>query len=428
MISTSPSANTNYLAKLVCLKGLRKHDNADRLQVVTIDFQNVITGPDAKDGDLYVFFPLECQINSEFLAATNSFRDKTLNKDQEQAGFFEKNARVRAVKLRGEKSMGYLVPQSVVEDFFGDLGAIIGEEFDTVNGKEICRKYVVKTRNTGMGNRQGKKPRISRLVEGQVKLHVDTENLRKMAYKVKPEDIITISYKAHGTSFWVSNLLVKRKLNLIERGLKALGVKIKDTEYDFVYGSRKVVKNEFETEGKSHFYDTDIWGEIKEDLKEFLPKGYTVYGEAVGYTSNGSAIQGEYDYGCQPGERKLMIYRMTFTNEDGLSNDLTTPQIEEFCKHFNLGFIHVFYHGRAGDMYPELDKGEHWNVEFIKRLEKDYNDKDCFMCFSAVPEEGIVLRKEKMFEFEAYKLKSWRFLEYETKLLDEGTVDMESDQ
>ena len=114
MLSISEKANTNYLAKVVDLKNIKKHPNADRLQTVDIDFNTVITGMDAKEGDTYVYFPIECKINKDFLSETNSFRDKELNSDKEQMGFFEENCRVRAMRLRGEKSMGYIVPISVV--------------------------------------------------------------------------------------------------------------------------------------------------------------------------------------------------------------------------------------------------------------------------------------------------------------------------
>ena len=87
-LSVSKEANTNYLAKLVGLKNVQKHSNADKLQTVVIDFQTVITGMDAKDGDLYVYFPIECKINKDFLSITNSFRDKSLNTDQEKVGSY----------------------------------------------------------------------------------------------------------------------------------------------------------------------------------------------------------------------------------------------------------------------------------------------------------------------------------------------------
>ena len=79
------------------------------------------------------------------------------------------------------------------------------------------------------------------------------------------------------------------------------------------------------------------------------------------------------------------------------------------------------YNGLATDLFPygTSDSVEEWQTKFIKFLEEKYNDKDCFMCKNKVPEEGIVLRKEGLFGFEAYKLKSFKFLEKETNMLDQ---------
>lgn len=458
MLTISEKANKNYLAKVVQLKSLRQHENADRLQVETIDFQNVITGMDAKNGDICVFFPLEVVINLGFLAHTNYFRHTNLNavQNDNKPGFFEDNGRVRAVRLRGEKSMGYLVPVASLDDWLGfntNWNDYIGQEFDTIKDKLMLTKYVIKTRENNPNTNKGKKPKVSRLIDGQVRLHIDTENLRKEVWKIKPEDLITVTYKYHGTSFWVANVLVKRKLSFVEKILKAIGVRIQETEYDHVHGSRKVVKNSdmldvrYSAE-KLHFYGYDLWGEIKEELKEFVPKGYTVYGECVGYLADGKEIQKSYDYGVVPGKKKIYVYRITFTNGDGLVNDLSSVQVKQYCEHFGLNYVHTFYHGKAKDMYPDIpvDKWDgddevvsmaeaaqddrdrrSWHKDLIARLEKDYNDKDCFVCKNAVPEEGIVVRRESLFSFDAYKLKSFKFLEYETKQLDTGEEDLESE-
>lgn len=429
-LSISKDANPNYLAKVVELTNLQKHPNADSLQVAIIDFQEVITGMDAKDGDVYVFFPLECQINEEFLRATNSFRDAALNIDPEQKGFFEKKGRVKPVRLRGQRSMGYIVPVSIVALWAGvdETEMVPGTEFDTIADKLMCKKYVVYTREP-RPLRQGKQPkRISRLVDGQVRLHVDTENLRKNMFEIQPTDIITITYKTHGTSFWVSHVLTKRKLSLLDRVAKMLGASIIEQEYDYVYGSRKVVKNEYETAERNHFYGEDIWGSIASDLKDFIPKGYTFYGEALGYTKNGGWIQKNYDYGTKQGERRIQIYRITSTNADGIVHDLSSTQVKEMCERFGLEYVHAFYHGPAWQLYPEMNTEEHWHENFMKELEKDYLGKDCFMCVNKVPAEGIVLRKEALGEFKAYKLKSFEFMEYETKMMDEGQEDIESNQ
>lgn len=441
-LEISKGANPNYLAKVVSLKGLQKHQNADRLQTVVIDFQTVITGLDAKEGDLYVYFPVECKINKDFLSYTNSFREKTLNKDQEQAGFFEENCRVKAMRLRGEKSCGYIVPIKVVEEFTNsNLSSSVNVEFDTIGEIKMLEKYVVKEREKGLSNtKQGKKPKVSRLIDGQIHLHVDTENLRKNSYKIHPNDLISVTYKTHGTSWWVSNVLVKKNLTWFEKFLKRIGVSVVDTEYDLVYGSRKVVKNKDleDPKAKDHFFGYDLWEDVKNDIGEFIPKNFSLYGECIGYDKNGKYIQADYDYGCEQGKYKLEVYRITNTNPDGIVTELSYPQIQEFCKKVGLKASHPFYVGKARDLYKhifdfneEVDERsniEEWRTSFVKQLEKDYNEKNCFLCINKVPEEGIVVRKESLFNCESYKLKSFAFLEKESKDLDKGEVNIEDNE
>lgn len=436
MISISKEANPNYLAKIVELKNIKKHSNAHSLQTVDIDFQTVITGMNAQDGDIYVYFPLECKINEDFLSYTNSFRTKEKNADPEKAGFFDDNGRVRAMRLRGEKSMGYIVPIEELESFAGSSGLVkfVGEEFDTIGNVKILEKYVVKTKS-GTLAKTGKKPKTNRLIDGQIHLHVDTEQLRKNAHKIDPVDTIAITYKTHGTSWWVSHAQVKKPLKWYEKALKKLGINVVDTEYDLVYGSRKVVKNKAleDPKAKDHFYGYDLWEDIKNEVGEFIPKNYTLYGEALGYTKEGGFIQGGYDYGAPEKEFKLEIYRITVTNPDGLVTELSTPEIQEFCKKTGLTSSHQFYYGRAIDWltaqgHDDRDwERDEWTETFVKELEKQYNEKDCFMCTNKVPEEGIVVRKERLFSYEAYKLKSFAFLQKESKDLDSGQSDMESE-
>lgn len=435
MLETSKNANPNYLCKVVSLKGLKKHPNADRLQMVSIDFNNVVTGLDANEGDIYVYFPIESKISKDFLSFTNSFRDNTLNADPYQKGFFEDNCRVKAMKLRGEKSMGYIVPSfhvaawANVDIFSTDAGT----DFDTIGGKLLVEKYQIPVKG-GAQARVGKKPKLSRLVEGQVHLHVDTENLRKNVHKIEPTDLISITYKTHGTSWWVGNVLVKRKLSLIERVSKFFGASVSELVYDLVYGSRKVVKNANleDPKAKDHFFGYDLWETIKNDIGEHIPKGWTLYGEMLGYDRNGKAIQKHFDYGCSPEQgsisHKLEVYRITNTTPDGLVTELTYPQIKEFCDRVGLAAPHLFFYGTAGDWY-NTDYSttlETWRNNFIERLEKAYNEKDCFMCTNKVPEEGIVVRVEDLFECKSYKLKSFRFLEFESAELDKGEADIES--
>lgn len=435
MLRKSKDHNPNYLCKIVQLNGLRKHSNADRLQCVDIDYQTVITGLDAKDGDTYVYFPVESQISRDFLSHTNSFREKAMNADTEHSGFFEKHCRVKAMKLRGERSMGYIVPASVVSEWAGmDISSEVGAEFDTVNEKLLVKKYVAKTRGA-RNAKNGKSPALSRLIEGQVHLHVDTENLRRNAHKVEEDDFITISNKVHGTSFWVSNVLVKRKLSLLERIAKFMGIPVIEQEYDLVYGSRRVVKNKHFKDPKlsDHFFGYDLWEDIKDEIGHLIPRGYTLYGEMIGYDKNGKQIQKGYPYGCDVGEHKLQVYRITYTNPDGLVFNLPTSEVVSFCHKRGIGHLEVFEADWAGEIldgYLTLhgllhDNSVDGTALFIKYLEDKYTEKECSWN-PGMPNEGIVVRVERGDEFEAYKLKSFAFLEHESKLADSNEVDIES--
>ena len=431
-IKISKEANENYLAKIVKLKNLRKHSNADRLQVVDIDFQSVITDLTAKDGDLYVFFPIESKINEEFVSFINGFRHSNLNADKDKTGFFEDNCRVRAVKLRGEKSMGFIVPVEKLLLFYGvDVisdADYEGQEFDVINGIKILEKYIIRTRTQGIGNKN-KIARKSRLIDGQVNFHTDTSNLRKNVHVLNPDDIISITYKVHGTSWHVSNVLVKRKLSWFETLLKWFGIKIDDKEYDIVYGTRRTIKNGGMVERtEDDFYKSDLWGDIRNLIGQHIPKGFAIYGEALGFTKEGKAIQKDYDYGCNPNEFRLEIYRITQTNKDGLVTELSNPEIREFCEKTCLTPSHLFYYGKASEYVPVNGDIESWRETLIKTLESEFNEKDCFMCNNKVPEEGIVLRRESLFGCHSYKLKSFAFLEKETKMLDNGEIDIESDE
>ena len=67
------------------------------------------------------------------------------------------------------------------------------------------------------------------------------------------------------------------------------------------------------------------------------------------------------------------------------------------------------------DIQPEVDK-----------LREKYLEKQCTVCKNKVPNEGIVLRVDELGS-RALKLKSFAFLQKETKDLDKGNVDMEEE-
>ena len=114
----SKKANPNYLAKIVELKDFHKHPDPEvsRLKCATVDGWNIIVGIDEQPG-LFVYFPTSSQINEQFLSYANLYRHKEKNSDTEKTGMFEDNGRVKAIKLRGCVSEGFLIPLKLVLDW-----------------------------------------------------------------------------------------------------------------------------------------------------------------------------------------------------------------------------------------------------------------------------------------------------------------------
>lgn len=455
MLTKSVGANPNYLATIVQLGEPIPHRNADRLQIFICGGNRVITDLSYNKGDICVFFPLESKLSGKLLSALNMYEDKNLNADNTQKGYVNSKSRVRAVKLREEPSMGLVLMLKVVESVMGDAGGVdVGTEFDTWNGTLICEKYIPACGTVPSGEVRVKGPqarvnRINRMVEGQFRLHEDTTQLRRNMHKLSPEDIISITYKMHGTSWVVGNVLTKSVLTWKDRVAKFFGVKVKETEYDYIYSSRSVIKNKFANANPNHYYGTDLWGDIKDHLRDRVPPGFTLYGEAVGFTSTNGAIQKGYDYGYRPRDKFLdidkaasqdpysyeeyqegkhfgvYVYRITFTTVSGFKTELTWSQIKDFCAWFGLRHVPELFYGKAQDWGFAQ---EHWHENVLAKLEANYLEKDCDMCTNKVPAEGVVVRKDSLLNFEAYKLKSFRFLEGETKALDIGEIDIETQQ
>ena len=436
-MTINPPKNPNYCATVVALEHFKELAGCDRVQAAIIHGNQVIVGKDVKHGDVGLFFPLETQLDTLFLRANNLFRDKTQNADPTKVGYFEPSGRIKAVKFRGHKSEGFFIPSTCLEymDATYDYGTMLGAEFDEIDGLEICRKYVPPAVNRGPAGapKQGRKAKPEdNIVDGQFHFHIDTENLRRNIHKINPDDFVSISDKWHGTSAVFSNVLVKRELTWLERLAKRFGVAVQESKYGLVWSSRRVVKGVGgESKADSvHFYGSDIWGVVAKEIADRIPKGWTLYGEIVGYTPEGKQIQKGYTYGCEPGKHRFLVYRITVTNEDGKIVELSDLQMREFCDKMALETLPLLYSGRARN-WVNMPESVRYDSEFgsilLEQLEHAYiQDGDCTHNPKGTPAEGIVVRVEKLDEFPAYKLKNYRFLMYETKLLDAGEVDTET--
>lgn len=432
----------NYACSVVEIKEKFDIENADNICRVVVNGNNVVVPKTTEVGSKMLYFVSGTKLSADYCKNNNLYDKAEENKDVEKRAFISfKQKRVKAIKLRGIISDGMLMTLDSLSGLNLPLATQVlkvGEEFTEIEGITICEKYVVAIRESSNKVKGQKSVKISRLVDGQFYLHNDTSNLRKNMDKINPSDIIGIHYKKHGTSIVIGNVQVKRQLSWLEKVAKKLKVKVDEVRYDIVYSSRKVIKNsDLNPTQNEGYYGEDIWGVVAKEVGHLIPKNWTLYGEVIGYTESGSGIQGKYDYGCKVGEHKFYVYKISVVNTDGNVIYLTDKQIEEYCEKVGLLYKDTFiYYGIASEWYDgnitegaiSKVKPEEWRATFLEKLEKDYNEKKCYMCVNKVPEEGIIVRVERLEEYEAYKLKSKAFLLMESMEQEEEISNIEDNQ
>lgn len=338
-----------YSARITRLENVRKHPNADRLQLASCVGNQVVVGLSNAEGDLGVYFPTDGQLSHEMCVANNLYNKSAAQQlglpEPSSFGFFDTNRRVRAQKFRGEKSDGMWLPLDCLS--FWDQAIWDPQEGTLISDPAICQRYETEAtkRAKANGNKAGKPKRGETVM---FKKHMDTEQFRYGWQDIPAGSLITLTEKLHGTS--------GRYAHVKEPTGKRWWEFWKDSTYwTHLMGSRNVV---IEHSNGSGYYGSD---EFRYAAVEGLTlrKGETIYFELVGdYTSGwGIMPQAQVDkkelpevykqygdkfhwrYGTKDGECALYVYRITQSNEDGQAVELSWAQVKQRCK--ELGINHV---------------------------------------------------------------------------------------
>ena len=382
-------------------------------------------------------------------------------------GFFNKYCRVRCITLKGENSFGFLFsPESLTKwdssITLKDIEDYEGQEFDTVNGTLFCKVFIPPVQPTKERNKSPKREkavkRFDRIVDGEFSFHYDTSQFEKNIKLFKPDDVVDISVKKHGTSAIVAKVKTKvpKKLPIHKR----LWNWVVDTfnifkntriidytiEYGPVYASRSVIKNKYlNKEVSAGYYNSDIWSEYGDILYPYLDNGMTIYGEICGYiTHSDKMIQKAYDYGSRTGENTFMPYRIT-TEEDGKKREWDVREVFLWTEKLldrmeedsnpnacRIVPIDMLYHGTLKDLYPNIQVDENWHTNILEAMKSDKvhfgMEENEPLCVIKVPREGICIRKFQDPINECFKLKTQSFKLKEALQYDEGEVDIEAAQ
>lgn len=420
-----------YKAYITKIKDIKEHLNADNINLATCYGNQVVIGKDIKEGTLGVYFPSDGKLFNIFLKENNLYRHKELNLDQNKAGFFEDNGRIRVQKFRGEESDGIWLPIDCL-DFVGKHKLKEGDEFNKINSIEICEKYINhKTKKQGSGKEKNKKFNMKKMFP-LFKEHKDTEQYSYNSFKIKEGSIITFSEKLHGTSGRSSYTIVKRN-RIIEI---LFGWLLKPT-WKYICGTRRVILYSFKKKKTLGFYGTNEFRqEHHVKFIDKLYKGETVYYEIVGWVNESKPIMGRcknkklkdkdfikkygdetiFNYGCNTGKSDIYVYRISITDEKGFIKNLTDHEMRNRCKDLNVKPVpflqRIVYDG---------------NLENLNTIVNDICDGESVITPDHI-REGVVLRIEQDNKFFALKHKNFTFKLLEGIIKDSDQVDIEEVQ
>lgn len=431
------SEHCGYVVKV---NELRKHPNADRLNIATFFGNDTCVSLDIVKGEIGIYFPVDLQLSEEFCLENHLLRKKP--DGTPDTGYMDpKKRNVTAVRLRGEKSDGLFLPLKCVVYTGINLDELnIGDTVTTLNGHEICKKYIPIRKHHSADSKVNKTRKKRVPVAPLFVEHADTEQLAYNMNAFKNGDLVEITLKMHGTSgrtgylprlvnIVPTNVLAvfcevkdrERKLNKLQKAMIAYFDKHSKPKYDWglVSGTRRTVLDSFD----GGFYGSNEFREKHEKTFEGkLHKNETVYYEIVGFTDDGTPIMpkasnkklnnkefikqyGEetvFSYGCDPDNKKsdLYVYRMTTTNEDGDVVEYTPDFMRYRCEQMGVKCVPLLWRGFIPE---EVNPGE-----YIKEIAEKYYDGPDPVGKTHV-REGVVCRILNRPGFAAYKHKNYDF-------------------
>jgi RNA ligase (TIGR02306 family) len=418
----------NYPCSVVTIGQVFDIKNADNIKRVVLYGNNVIVSKDVKQGDTMLYFVAGTQLSEDLCFNNNLYDEVQLNKDvTDKKGYISAKRRlVKTLKLKETLSDGMLLPIEALNYLEeGKLDAKgflkIGDTFTHIGDTMICQKYVPPVKQSGLpkGEKQPKENRLKDLLlDNQFRFHSDTAHFARNLDKFGAGTQIVVTRKYHGSSLILSHVLVKKELNWFEKLIDKYITPLPKTQWGYIHSSGKPKSRlpkgvEAEQVGwTSHtpsFYSANIWKRAMEMHKHNLEKGITIYGEIVG-----QGVQGEgFTYGF---EYEIFVYRITYTNPDGQVYEFSWEAVKRYCDKYGIKYVEEYFSGKVHEIVGKQGTTE----DLLERLKDAYLDKsypDCKV------DEGICIRVAETDEI--FKLKSPKFIDGESKELEQGISDGE---
>ena len=173
----------------------------------------------------------------------------------------------------------------------------------------------------------------------------------------------------HNTSGRTGYIKVEYTFNrltqLLEKFLNLFKLKLSNSSYEYLSGTRRVTLDPEATVEKGFYAGKSFRLDIHNRIKAMgLRHGETLYYEIVGFDESGAQIMGAhpihdknlkkkygdhmiYKYGCSSDPNsdapnyKIYVYRITISNDNGEQFELPYADVQARCKQLGLDFVPV---------------------------------------------------------------------------------------
>ena len=312
---------STFAIKIERIVKVESHPNADRLDLIQVlDWRCVSQRGLYKEGDLCIYFPIDSILPAEVESVLFG----------PDAKVKLHNSRIKTIKLRGAISQGMCALPKLF-----NLESL--KEGTDVTAKLGVKKYESLEASMPNGMSSSKGSSTLKQINPHFRKYTSIENAKNYPGVFFPGEIVSASEKLHGSNFR-SGYVPFYAYNLWKKLLKFFHLAPK---FDFVFGSHNVqLQSKFLNDT---FYGSNVYAEAvtKYKLRERLKPGEVVFGEIIG-----DGIQQNYKYGCNTGERKLVLFDVMI---DGKYLDVVA--FHHWCRERDFEFAPVLY---AGDF--DLEK------------------------------------------------------------------------
>ena len=293
------------------------HPNADKLEIAVISgeggYQCCVQKGIFKPGDKCVYFPVDSVL-------PEPVESKIFGED---AKVKLSKSRVKTIRLRGAISQGLTVPLYLFAEYNYPIG------YDLTERLGVKKFEPDQKGSPTFGQRAPKKNQNPNFNK-----YTDIQHLKRYSQALVDRYVLAFE-KIHGTNFR-AGYVPSVCHSWLDRLRKVMGI---FPNWEFVYGSHNVQLHR-KNRGKDFYSreeNVDVYTKTVEQyhIKDRLYPSEVIYGEIYG-----DKIQKKYEYGCLPGETKLLVFDVQINGKFLDADDLIV-----WCE--DRGFNHppIVYRG-----------------------------------------------------------------------------------